>query len=121
MYKLASADGAYLPWAGSTDADMLVQSIWGDPASTVDSADSIYALGGKLYLTFKAANKIAVLDASSGKLLKTLDVPTPTSLWVRSESQVYVLSGVTKWMLSMPGRRHVEKAIASPHFPMRRV
>jgi len=96
IYKLATSNGAYVPWDGSADADLSVKTIWGDTSDAkiaLEKADAITVRGGKIFLSFSAANKIAVLDARSGRRLQVLEATAPGSLWARSDTQLYVISG----------------------------
>ena len=70
LYKLNSADGSYLPWEGSTDADLTIKKLGGEDKEAPEKADFIAARAGKIYLSFGAANKIDVLDGYSGKRLQ---------------------------------------------------
>ncbi|MDQ2799264.1 MAG: hypothetical protein M3Y13_06440, partial [Armatimonadota bacterium] len=45
---------------------------------------------------------IAVLDAKTGHWEKTLDVPSPGSVWARSQTQLYVVSGGNSVLLVNP-------------------
>jgi len=101
MYKLSPTVGAYVPWGNSTQADLDLSTLFPVPAAAGAtappplSADAVAARGGDLYLSFGSQNKIAVLDAGTGALKKLLDVPSPGTMWARSATQLYAISGGT--------------------------
>ena len=99
LYKLSCDQGSYQSWGHRKDADLPVKSLWEDAGQKVEKglekADAIAATGGKIFLAFTAAGKIAVLNGDTGKLEKVIAVASPISLWARSDEQLYVLSGDT--------------------------
>lgn len=94
IYKLDAATGKYVAWTGREDADLAIKSLWPDATNAVEKADAIAAANGKIYLSFKDANKITVVDGASGKLVKLLDAATPTSMQAAGD-KLTVLSGGT--------------------------
>ncbi len=93
IYKLATSNGSYVPWAGSDEADLSLKALWGEAKDAPEKADAIAVKGGKIFLSFGAANKILVLDAQSGKRLQVLEAAAPGSLWAASATQLCVISG----------------------------
>ncbi|HWE04328.1 MAG TPA: hypothetical protein VG326_18125 [Tepidisphaeraceae bacterium] len=93
IYKLSPVNGSYLPWGATPDADLSIKAIWEDSADAPDRANAIATHGGKIYLSFASANKIAVVDGKTGKLEKTIDVKAPGSLWAPSDAELDVISG----------------------------
>lgn len=112
MYKLTTANGSYVPWEGSPDADLAVKTLWGEAKGAPEKADYIAARDGILYLSFGAANKIAVLDGKTGKLHKTFDVPSPGSLWAKSATQLYVISGGKSVVLLNPANGTTQTVVS---------
>lgn len=102
LYKLATANGSYVPWEGSADADLSLKAMWGEVKDAPEKADAIAVKGGRIFLSFGAANKIAVLDAKSGKRLQVIDVPAPGSLWAKGATGPYVVSGGKSVVLLNP-------------------
>jgi DNA-binding beta-propeller fold protein YncE len=91
LYKLNAADGRYLTWGDSNDADVMMKSLWQADANAPAKADFIAAAAGKIYVSFTKAGKVAVLDAKTGQLLNTLNVPGASSLQAKGD-QLYVLA-----------------------------
>jgi hypothetical protein len=112
MYKLSPANGSYLPWGGTPDADLAVKTIWGDAADAPDKANAIATNGGRIYLSFGAANKIAILDGKSGKLEKAIEIASPGSVWVRSDGELFAISAGTAVLLIDPSTG-TSKAVVS--------
>lgn len=113
LYKLAAADGSYLSWGAGDAADLAVKSLGGgDAQAPLDKADSIAALGGKLFLAFGAAGKVAVVDGKTGTLEKMLDVPAPGSLWARSATQLYAVSGGNSVVVANPQDGRTKEVLA---------
>ncbi len=77
LYRLDAATGAPLPWEGRTESDLMIASLWGDDKTKHVHADWIAAGNGRLYVTFAAAEFVAVLDAKTGAYLTTLTAPQP--------------------------------------------
>lgn len=102
LYKLATTNGSYVPWDGGADADLSLKTLWSDVKDAPEKADAIAARGGQIYLSFTAANKIAVLDAKSGKRLQVLEATAPGSLWAKSDTQLYAISGGKSVVLLNP-------------------
>ena len=99
FYKLNVKDGSYLKWEGAESADVKIKSLWAtDAAAKPEKADAIAAGAGKLFLSFTSANLIAILDAKTGKLIRTVPANAPGTLAVKA-NVLYYLSGDT----------HVEK------------
>lgn len=94
MYKLETATGKYVPWTGSDSADVEIKSLWPEGVAVAEKADALTVADGQIYLSFKDANKIAVVDSASGKLVKLLDAATPTALQAAGD-KLAVLSGGT--------------------------
>ena len=94
VYKLETATGKYVPWTGSDSADWNVKSLWPEGAAVAEKADAIAAANGQMFLSFKDANKIAVVDGASGKLVKMLDAARPTAMQAVG-GKLAVLSGGT--------------------------
>jgi WD40 repeat protein len=92
VYKLRAADGGYVTWGNSTEPDLIVEKIWAGQNDAPKKADGAAAGQGELYLSFASANKIAVIDGKTGKLLSTLDVPAPTALTWTSDNQLLAIS-----------------------------
>jgi hypothetical protein len=95
MYKLNADKGDYIAWSGGTDVDLDVKAMAATLPGAPTKADDIAVRGGKIYLAFNSAGKIMVLDAPTGKLAQTLDVPAPGALQVGSDGALYALSGGT--------------------------
>ena len=102
FYKLNTKDGSYITWgeAGAPDAvaDLNGAKLWpdqtDDPQPTSLEPTGLGASGGKVYLCFAKQNGILVLDAKSGKVLRTLQVAAPGQICA-ANGAVYVLSAGT--------------------------
>lgn len=93
LYKLNAADGQYVAWDNSDDADLHIRNLVPDDKTALRKADFVAATGDKIYLSFGAANRIAVLDGKSGRLLKTLEVTQPGAMQASEDGGLYVLTG----------------------------
>ncbi|HUU11672.1 MAG TPA: hypothetical protein VM431_14190 [Phycisphaerae bacterium] len=93
IYRLDSKTGAYTMWEGTDSCDVEIKRLWPDPAGKPEKVDGMDAGGGRLYLAFTGANLVAVVDAKTGKLLKTHTVEAPGNLAAAGPDKVYVVSG----------------------------
>ena len=110
LYKLDAKSGSYVPWDDKDTVDLQMNAVLGAAApgdgkeaapakadapvkgDTPVKADGVDARGGQLYLSFAAANAVAVLDAKTGRVLKKLQVPAPRYLKSVSDSLLYAVS-----------------------------
>jgi len=92
IFRLNSDRGTYSEWAGSELATRDVASLWAGRRIRPGTVSNITAKDGKLYLSFTGHNMIAVLDGSSGKLLKTFTVQAPSHMHAVDGGPVYVNS-----------------------------
>jgi hypothetical protein len=117
LYKLSCDQGSYQSWGHRKDADLPVKSLWEDAGQKaekgLEKADAIAATGGKIFLAFTAAGKVAVLNGGTGKLEKVIAVAAPISLWARSDDQLYVLTGDTKVEIVNPHDGKSRTALAA--------
>lgn len=89
LSRLSAGDGSYLPWG--TESDIVLSTL--RPGSDANEVtQGIAASGGKIYLTYPKSNAILVVDAKSGKALKTLKVEEPGFLTAPTEALLYVVS-----------------------------
>ncbi|MCX5669858.1 MAG: hypothetical protein NTU94_00860 [Planctomycetota bacterium] len=93
IYRLDGKTGEYSVWEGSDSADLVIKKLMADTPAKPEKCDGLDARGGKLYVAFTKDNLIAVVDAKSGKLARTLTVPAPGNLKAASDTLVYVVSG----------------------------
>ena len=91
LYRVDSVKGGYTDWEGRGSTDLSVRELVGDPAAP-ESASAMAAFGGKLFVSLKDANVVAVADAKSGKLLKKLDVKAPGDLEAAAADKLLVIS-----------------------------
>jgi hypothetical protein len=100
IFCLDAKRGTYLPWAGTTAAEMPINELWPveegvDRKAMPDGVTGMDAHAGKLYL---AAGKdgrefVASVDIRSGKVLRISPVPAPGRLKAVSDALLYVVSG----------------------------
>jgi len=93
IYRLDGKTGAYSVWEGADSADLAIKKLMADTPAKPEKCDGLDARGGKLYVAFAKDNLIAVVDAKTGKLARTLTVPAPGNLKAASDTLVYVVSG----------------------------
>ena len=93
IYRLDAKTGAYSMWEGAETCDLAVKKLMADTPGKPEKCDGLDARGGKLYLAFTSDNCVAVVDAKSGRLLKTVTVPSPGNLKAAGDTLVYVVSG----------------------------
>ena len=106
LYKLNAKNGDFITWNGSDQVDVDVKALSTGLPGAPTKAQAIAAGQGKLYLSFTSAGKILVLDAKDGKLLQTLDLPTPGAMQVDGNGALWVLSGdsVLRMALGQPAQ-----------------
>ncbi|HEY3325333.1 MAG TPA: sugar-binding protein [Planctomycetota bacterium] len=93
VYRLNAKDGSYACFDGTDSPDLFPRNLWPDPKGKPDRVDGLLACGGKLFLSYTKENAIMVVDAKTGKLERTLNVPAPTSMARRTENTFCVVSG----------------------------
>ena len=92
LYRLEAAKGTYSAWAGGDSCDLTIKTLWGADTNKPESASGMDARGGRLFLSFTAANAILMLDGQTGKLLKPFTVAAPAAMKVITNTLVYVVS-----------------------------
>jgi hypothetical protein len=96
LFCLDNTTGKYVPWAGGQTSDVAVATLWpADITKKPTGLSGMDARNGKLYITGSSTDGgwVVVLDAKTGKAIKTISVPTPGSLRVVSDDKLYVVSG----------------------------
>jgi hypothetical protein len=91
LYKLNAADGKYLSWGDSEDADLHIKNLWPDNKTAPDKADFVAAGGGKIYLSFTGTSNVVVLDGKTGRQINILNVPKPGALQI-SGGKLYAIA-----------------------------
>ena len=109
LYRLDAKTGRYTNWAGTDTTDLPVASIWPELKDQAAEkkikdieADALHAAGGRLYVGLTQFDRVGVLDAATGKLLKTLDIPRPVDVEAGPDGTVYVISEWTKLLAIDP-------------------
>ncbi len=94
VYRIALADGAYVPWPGRDSPDLAPKDLL-DSAQRAKIPDEISALaasGGTLVIAVAKGDALLVVDAVSGALRKVISVPAVTALAARDATHVYASS-----------------------------
>jgi len=92
IYKLNIANGKYENWADN-QVDLFIKTIWNSNEPGPKIASGMAARDGKVFLSFAAENLLAILDGDTGKLLKTISIPSPTTLRFGDDGTLYIASG----------------------------
>ncbi len=95
LFCLDTATGKYVPWAGGQTSDVAVASLW--PADILKKPAGLSGLdarNGKLYMTGSSIDGgwILIIDAKTGKAVKTISVPVPGAIRVVTDDKLYVVS-----------------------------
>lgn len=111
LYRLDTKKGEYVNWQGSEEATLELGKLLAPfkPADVKDEPviSGLAALGGKLFISYggrnpgwqntqPSGNVLLVLDAASGKLLKSSNVDDPRDLKVGADGKLYLVSGNAK-------------------------
>lgn len=103
LYRLDSKKGGYSAWVGSDNSpDIMIKTLWGTDKVKQESADSLDAKNGKLYLGFTKADTVMLLDGQTGKVLKIYDIKSPADIKAVSDTLVYVVAEGTKVLALNP-------------------
>ena len=95
LYKLDVRNGSYVTWE-SGEADVKIAALWPAAAFVKPAkADAVAAADGRVFLSFAAADLIAVVDGKTGRLLRTVAVKSPGALCIRA-GRLYALSGADR-------------------------
>jgi hypothetical protein len=76
LYRVDAQRGSYTEWQGTGSASLSLAAIM--PAAK--ELNGLTSKDGKLYVSFTKRNAIAVVNATTGKVEKTLEVPAPARL-----------------------------------------
>ncbi|MGB2821057.1 MAG: PQQ-binding-like beta-propeller repeat protein [Phycisphaerae bacterium] len=109
LYRLDATTGAYTNWEGSETTDLAVASLWPDLKDKAGEkkikdveADALHAAAGRLYVGLTQFDRVGVLDAGTGRLLKTISIRSPVDLEAGPDGTLYVLSEWTKLLAVDP-------------------
>lgn len=84
LYHLNAKDGSYLSWGAanspSAPADVNPLDLWPNAADKPDKVDGLLATGSTVIISLAKQNALLVIDAETGRLLKTVAVPAPGAL-----------------------------------------
>jgi hypothetical protein len=95
IFRLESKKGGFTAWAGTDSSpDIFIKNIWTD-GKAPDEANGLDAKGGKLFLSFTAANTILILDGKDGKVIKKITVTSPSDIKTTDGKNAYVISNAT--------------------------
>jgi hypothetical protein len=92
VYRLSAEDGAYVAWPGTESPDLVPQKAFASSNRKFTRIGGLDARDGKLCLAFPEQNTLALIDISSGKLEKLIDVPAPTQCTIFGAEQILVIS-----------------------------
>lgn len=85
IYRVDLATGKYAPWKtkdGSMLVDLPVSALENDNKHGVAESNlaAIAQAGGRLAVSFKLENRVAIFDAETGAVIKEFPIPAPTAL-----------------------------------------
>ena len=123
LYRLTASKGEYSPWEGSNDATIDVGHFLNkDKACKPCGLD---AAGGKLFLAYgsrtswgetqESGDAVAVLDAKTGKLLKTLAVADPGDIEACPDGKLCAISAGTSVVRIDPATGVLEAVVKGLH------
>jgi len=103
LFCLDAQHGTYVPWAGTTAAEVRINELWpvkedAGGKTMPDTVNGLDAYRGKLYLAAGKAGQafVASVDIKTGKVLKMNPVPAAGRLKAISDELLYVVSGAIR-------------------------
>ncbi len=92
IYRLDAKSGNYTEWSSLKSTDLTIQKLLGDEIGKGKNPSGLAAKGGRVFISVSALNKLLVVDANTGELIKQIDIEKPGSVQTRDGKQVDVLT-----------------------------
>ena len=104
IYCLKTASGTYVPWADTQSASVPVTNLWPAGSGAPAAPAGMDVRHGKLYLSANLPENgfVAVVDLKTGKPVKAIPVPAPTTVKAVSDELIYVVSAGTRVLAVNP-------------------
>lgn len=90
VYRLDSKQGGYSAWAGTDSPDLAYKPLY-DGAPDAE-ASGMVAGGGKVYIAFAKADTLIIVDGSTGKLVKKVQLTAPSQLAFTADGKLLAIS-----------------------------
>ena len=135
LYRLDAAKGEYSNWQGTTEATLELGKVLAPfkpaDAKQEPAASGLAVLDGKIFVSYgplnapwnnrqPSGNKLLVLDAATGRLLKQVSCENPGDLKTGADGKLYMVCGTTR-IVGGPSRdgRHLHGRRRSAEHPLR--
>jgi hypothetical protein len=92
LYRVDARTGGYTEWESSKSTDLSMAQVFAGQKDVPDRPGSLAAGQGMLFLGFVERGLVAVVDAKTGKLLRTLAVPKVGDLELGADGLLYAIS-----------------------------
>jgi outer membrane protein assembly factor BamB len=93
IYRVDKKNGIYTPWQGTDSTDLAMSEVFEKFAESPEHHIVLAAGRGKLYVSSKQHDQVAVLDAGTGKVERRLSVKSPRYVHLASSGKLYVVAG----------------------------
>ncbi len=118
LYHLNAKDGSYRSWgetnAPDAPADVNPLDLWPNAADKPDRINGLAVMSGQVFLSLTKQNGILVLDAKTGRFVKTISVPAPGRLTAGTDGRLYALSGGTLLLSLDPAAGTARTLVSEP-------
>ncbi len=92
IYRVTANSGQYTEWSALKSTDLTMKDIWGDEADIPEGPSGLAAASGKVFVSFSSKDAVMVIDAKTGKVIKKISVPKPSSVAAASAAKIFVVT-----------------------------
>ena len=94
LYRVHAKDGNYSVWESTKETDLTMAQAFAGDASIPERPSGLAAGKGMVFIA--GGDRVAVVDAVTGKTLRKLDIPMVSALQLGADGRLYALSAGNK-------------------------